>query len=500
MPVLFIGKRNGTEVKRQEIEVTPTDISGGVGGWATATFSTDWNSLNIDELEVQSVGATNYVALDDMSLVIKNAPIAATVTAVSASSVTSSSVSVGGVVSGDGGGNVTERGVVYAQTSVNSNPAVGGTGVTKVSIGSGLGSYSTMLESLSANTSYTFNVYAINENGTSYGSAQEFTTKMVQTISFGTLPDVVYGDVDFSPGASVSSGLVVSYSTSDVSVATIVDGKVHIVGAGSCTIYADQAGNDSYGPAPQMEQSLTVGKAALTATADNQSKVYGAENPELTISYSGFVAGDTEADLESVPDILSLVSVSTPPGEYIIVIGDGSDDNYNFSYVDGLFTIMKGTLTVTAHDKEKSVGDENPELTYEISGFVSADDLTDLETLPTISCDATAASVAGTYDIVVDNAMDPNYNFVYENGTLTVQLSTDVNDIGSTQYAVWPNPTRGIIHVSGANAGSKYKVFGVTGNIVMDGEMESSQIDLSDLANGVYILVVDQFKVKIVKK
>ena len=86
------------------------------------------------------------------------------------------------------------------------------------------------------------------------------------------------------------------------------------------------------------------------------------------------------------------------------------------------------------------------------------------------------------------------------NHFLTVQLSSDVNELSSVQYQVWPNPTHDVIYVSGVNAGSKYKVFGVTGNIVMDGEMASSKIDLSDLANGVYILVVDQFKVKVIKK
>ena len=39
--------------------------------------------------------------------------------------------------------------------------------------------------------------------------------------------------------------------------------------------------------------SLTVTPAALTITANNQTKVYGAALPTLTASYSGFVNGDT---------------------------------------------------------------------------------------------------------------------------------------------------------------------------------------------------------------
>ena len=46
---------------------------------------------------------------------------------------------------------------------------------------------------------------------------------------------------------------------------------------------------------------LTVTPVALTITADNQTKVYGAALPTLTASYSGFVNGDTSASLTSSP-------------------------------------------------------------------------------------------------------------------------------------------------------------------------------------------------------
>src|SRR5204863_362508 len=39
--------------------------------------------------------------------------------------------------------------------------------------------------------------------------------------------------------------------------------------------------------------TLTVTPAALTITADNKSKLYGAPLPTLTASYAGFVNGDT---------------------------------------------------------------------------------------------------------------------------------------------------------------------------------------------------------------
>src|SRR5207237_3934961 len=45
--------------------------------------------------------------------------------------------------------------------------------------------------------------------------------------------------------------------------------------------------------------TLTVTTAALTITADDKSKVYGATLPPLTASYSGFVNGDSASSLSS---------------------------------------------------------------------------------------------------------------------------------------------------------------------------------------------------------
>ena len=79
-----------------------------------------------------------------------------------------------------------------------------------------------------------------------------------QTITFPTLTAKVYGDADFSPGASASSGLTVTYISSNTYVATIVNGNIHLVGPGTATITASQEGNAIYNAAPNVSQSLTV--------------------------------------------------------------------------------------------------------------------------------------------------------------------------------------------------------------------------------------------------
>ena len=82
--------------------------------------------------------------------------------------------------------------------------------------------------------------------------------KMTQTITFNTIPSKAYNSADFNPGAIVSSGLAITYSTSDTTVAKIINGKVHIIGSGTCIIYANQQGNSYYLQASQASQTLTV--------------------------------------------------------------------------------------------------------------------------------------------------------------------------------------------------------------------------------------------------
>jgi len=82
----------------------------------------------------------------------------------------STSATLGGNVTSDGGAAVTERGVVY---SLSGTPDISD---TKVQIGSGTGSFSQSVTGLLRGTTYYVRTYATNPVGTAYGSVQSFTT------------------------------------------------------------------------------------------------------------------------------------------------------------------------------------------------------------------------------------------------------------------------------------------------------------------------------------
>ncbi len=82
-------------------------------------------------------------------------------------------------ITSNGGGTITERGVVY---STSANPT---TSSSKVSGTGDVGSYTSYITNLSGGTTYHVRAYAINESGTSYGSDQNFTTPEMGAITSG---------------------------------------------------------------------------------------------------------------------------------------------------------------------------------------------------------------------------------------------------------------------------------------------------------------------------
>ena len=99
--------------------------------------------------------------------------------------------------------------------------------------------------------------------------------KANQTITLYSQPGQTYspgGTFNISPVATASSGLAVSYAVSPNTVCTLGSGTtVNIVGAGTCTITASQAGDGNYNAATPVPQNVTIAKAAQTLTFPAQT-------------------------------------------------------------------------------------------------------------------------------------------------------------------------------------------------------------------------------------
>ncbi|MBC8011083.1 MAG: putative Ig domain-containing protein [Burkholderiales bacterium] len=94
--------------------------------------------------------------------------------------------------------------------------------------------------------------------GTSFNSVTPVVTPQAQSITFNPLPAKTYGDAAFTLTGSASSGLPVSYTSSDETVATVAGNLVTILRAGETTFTASQAGNTTYSAATPVSRVLIV--------------------------------------------------------------------------------------------------------------------------------------------------------------------------------------------------------------------------------------------------
>ncbi len=100
--------------------------------------------------------------------------------------------------------------------------------------------------------------------------------KLDPIITFNSV-NKIYGNSDFSPIITSNSSGQFTYTSSNLSVATIVNNQIHITGAGTTTITATQATDPIYN-SKSVGSVLTVNRAETTLTSNNISKVYGDQN------------------------------------------------------------------------------------------------------------------------------------------------------------------------------------------------------------------------------
>lgn len=90
-------------------------------------------------------------------------------------------------------------------------------------------------------------------------------TKANQTITFATLPEKLTTDAPFTLNATTSSGLPVTFLSSDPGVASVSGSTATIVGLGSTNITASQAGDGNYNAATSVVRELKVNTPILSA-------------------------------------------------------------------------------------------------------------------------------------------------------------------------------------------------------------------------------------------
>ena len=214
--------------------------------------------------------------------------------------------------------------------------------------------------------------------------------------------------------------------------------------------------------------NLAVTPAALTITANSVSRVYGASDPALGVTYSGFVNGETPSVLGGTLSILdSNSATTTAAGSYTdgITASGQTSTNYTITYVAGNLTVTPAALTITADGVSRVYGALDPALGVSYSGFVNGETSSVLGgTLSVVDSNAATTTAVGNYSgvITASGQTSTNYTITYLAGNLAVTpASLTITADGVSRVYGASDPTLGVGYLGFVN-GETSSVLGGT--------------------------------------
>ncbi|MBN2214231.1 MAG: T9SS type A sorting domain-containing protein [Bacteroidales bacterium] len=159
-----------------------------------------------------------------------------------------------------------------------------------------------------------------------------------------------------------------------------------------------------------------------------------------------------------------------------------------------IINVNKAALIVRAKDTTVILEDKEPLYQLEFEGFVNNDDTTEIDTMPGAYVANFSELGIGEHNdaIVVTGGADNNYEFIYQNGILTIEQSVSVIADSYRDISLYPNPVKDILAMINLPAGTRYALFDMSGKTVLQGKTDdcNAYLDLSGLKNGFYILSI----------
>ncbi|MCK9291485.1 MAG: GEVED domain-containing protein, partial [Bacteroidales bacterium] len=121
----------------------------------------------------------------------------------------------------------------------------------------------------------------------------------------------------------------------------------------------------------RIEVTLTIEPKGLTITADDKERCQFEPNPELTITYIGFVDGEDEEFLDAAPQISTTATEASDPGDYPITVSDALSTNYDITFVEGTLTVVRTPSVDAGPDGAVCVSESFPIVAATASNYTS---------------------------------------------------------------------------------------------------------------------------------
>jgi len=277
---------------------------------------------------------------------------------------------------------------------------------------------------------------SVTESGNGFIYSTAAPTLTVSAIVDGAATHV-YGDTPTGTlSVSISSGLV--DSEDDASniltggTATFSGALANTMDAGTYSISYTGGLTSGYTlVADPTGATYTVTPATLTYTADAASRIYGAANPALSGSISGFRLGQDATILGGSAIWTTTATTASNAGQHAIT-GSGYTvgSNYTFAQAAGnasALTIDRAGLTVTANNDSRTYNGAGytggAGVTF--GAFANGEDESVLGGTLLYGGSSQGARNAGNYVLSASGLTSTNYDITYVNGSLTI-LAADL--------------------------------------------------------------------------
>ena len=294
--------------------------------------------------------------------------------------------------------------------------------------------------SIPLNNNATFNYV---HNGTSHSVAfpQPAAQAAALTVSYKVGDNTVKTKEDYT---LLGENAAFTTTIPSVGETVVIRGNTYYVSSTDGSV-PEQLASEHYQVTVNLsEEPISLGAVTVTV-------------PDKTVTYNGnSQTGETRYTANGLSDRYTLSATYTPAegtnanaegyaGHFGDVTITRKSDNvdvtsrFTITTTPGKLIINKKAVTVTAENKSKVYGEENPPLTYTESGFVGRDSLATLNIVPTLTTTAVQNSPVDSYPITFSNTTPEtaNYTISYTNATLQITTSPASNFAGTVSLADW---------------------------------------------------------------
>lgn len=319
--------------------------------------------------------------------------------------------------------------------------------------------------------------------------------KGVQELSVSVIDTKKYTDEPFVPICSASSGLEVSYSVKDTSIAEVLDGKIAIKKAGETLVHFSQDGNSLW-ESVSKDIPLCILKADQIITfSEIQSRTFGDENIVLdAVASSGLPVNYTLSDTEVASLSGDTLKIQNAGSVLITALQEGNEQWNEATPISVMVNVEKASQTITSFLPDSILLSEHQFFVDAVASSslpltINSSDMN----IAMVSGDTIILLNTGKVVLSISQSGDRNFFATTIDRQLIVYEPVSVPELGENLFSVYPNPSEGIFHllVTGdLNSHSKIRITNVMGRLIVQKDLTGSlmSIDLSGYPQGVYLL------------